>query len=74
MHIDDPIHDPGGGLDKQSPKSATNATDLSTMTPALGGDGRDGLLRKMRTFAEILNEEQNHRSILEVKLVRLNLI
>ena len=53
-------------------KSAANANDQSTMTPAMGGDRGDCLPRKMRTFAEILNEEQNYRNILEVKLIRLN--
>ena len=64
------IHDPGGGM--ETLKSAANANDQSTMTPAMGGDRGDCLPRKMRTFAEILNEEQNYRNILEVKLIRLN--
>ena len=32
------------------------------------------LPRKLRNFAEILNEEKHHRNILEVKLVRTNVI
>ena len=41
-----------------------------TMTPAVGGDGDKSLPSKMRSFAEILNKEKQHRNILEVKLIR----
>ena len=54
-------------------KVAATALPLSTMTPALGGDRLDNT-RKLRNFAEILNEEKHHRNILEVKLVRTNFI
>ena len=42
----------------------------STMTPAVGRDSVDSLPCRMRSFAEILNEEKHHRNILEVKLTR----
>ena len=46
-------------------------TNLSNpMTLAHGGDSSDKTPRRLRNFAEILNEEQHHRNILEVKLVR----
>ena len=67
------IHDPGGGGPPIPPAhqvAATATTDLSSMTPALGGDSADSLPRRMRNFAEILNEDQHHRNILEVKLMR----
>ena len=53
---------PGGGLPH---------TNLSNpMTPAHDGVSSDKTPRRLRNFAEILNEEQHHRNILEVKLVR----
>ena len=46
-------------------------TTLSNpMTPASGGGSTDKTPYKMRNFAEILNDEQHHRNILEVKLIR----
>ena len=65
------LPDPGGkgggsNTNYETFKDAA-AKNLSTMTPAMGGDSGDSLPRRMRTFAEILNEEQNHRNILEVK-------
>ena len=54
---------PGGG-----PK--TNQSVSNSMTPAAGGDGVDNTNRRLRTFAEILNDDQQHRNILEVKLFR----
>ena len=39
------------------------------MTPAEGGGNSS---RRMRTFAEILHDKQNHRNILEVKIARMN--
>ena len=42
----------------------------NTMTPANGGDSSDKIPPRMRNFAEILNDEQHHRNILEVKLTR----
>ena len=41
-----------------------------TMTPAVGRDSEQSQPCKMRSFAEILNEEKLHRNILEVKLIR----
>ena len=67
------IHDPGGGGPPDHPGhiAATTANnDLSSMTPALGGDSVTSLPRRMRSFAEILYDDQQHRNILEVKLVR----
>jgi hypothetical protein len=40
------------------------------MTPAVGRDSEQSQPCKMRSFAEILNEEKLHRNILEVKLIR----
>ena len=67
------IHDPGGGVNP--PGHPVNGAppvnpDLSTMTPAAGRGSEDSLPGRLRNFAEILNEEQHHRNILEVKLVR----
>ena len=46
-------------------------TSLSNpMTPASGGGSSDKTPCRMRNFAEILNDEQHHRNILEVKLIR----
>ena len=42
----------------------------NTMTPANGGDSSDKIPPRMGNFAEILNDEQHHRNILEVKLIR----
>ena len=66
------IHDPGGGLNTQHKDqvAAIVNPDLSTMTPASGGDRTGSLPRKLRNFAEILNDEKLHRNILEVKLTR----
>ena len=50
------IPDPGGG---------ENVSSEKTTTPAMGGGSK-----RMRTFAEILHEEQNNRNILEVKISR----
>ena len=71
---------PGGGpsqntLPPQNTLSPQNTlpphNNLSnTMTPARGGDSSDKTPNRMRNFAEILNDEQHHRNILEVKLVR----
>ena len=41
-----------------------------TMTPAVGRDSEQSQPCKMRSFAEIMNEEKLHRNILEVKLIR----
>ena len=66
------IHDPGGGppLHQPSLKAAAATTDLLSMTPAFGGDSVDSLPRRMRSFAQILNDDQHHRNILEMKLIR----
>ena len=42
----------------------------NAMTPANGGDSSDKIPPRLRNFAEILNDEQHHRNILEVKLTR----
>ena len=47
-----------------------NPVMSNPMTPAAGGDSVDNSHRRLRNFAEILNDEQNHRNILEVKLTR----
>ena len=65
-------HDPGGGpqhLGSPTTASSTNP-NLSSMTPATGGDRNDSFPGRLRNFAEILSEEQHHRNILEVKIVR----
>ena len=54
----------------KNPPAATTSNDLSSMTPTMVGDRLDDLPCRMRNFAEILNEEQHHRNILEVKLIR----
>ena len=38
-----------------------------TMTPAAGRGSEESLPCRLRSFAEILNEEKLHRNILEVK-------
>ena len=63
----------GGGQGPQPNQTAQQAPQhngQTTMTPAIGGDGVQGPPCKMRSFAEILNEEKQHRNILEVKLTR----
>ena len=53
------------------PHSTLPHTTLSNpMTPASGGGSSDKTPCRMRNFAEILNDEQHHRNILEVKLIR----
>ena len=54
---------PGGG-------TKLNQSLFNAMTPAQGGDSTDSSFCKMRNFAEILNEDQQHRNILEVKLYK----
>ena len=69
-------HDPGpgpGGGGQPSHHAAANATELSSMTPTLGGDSADSLPRRLRSFGEILHEDQHHRNILEVKLTKTNM-
>ena len=56
------------------PPAPSASQDVSSMTPAQGGDRLDNLPCRMRNFAEILNEEQHHRNILEVKLVRTSVM
>ena len=52
----------GGGQNPNPPVisynvAATANLDLSTMTPASGGDSEGSLPCRMRNFAEIINEE-----------------
>ena len=66
-------HDPGGGpppLGLPASVALHANQDLSTMTPAAGRDSEGSPPGRMRNFAEILNDEQHHRNILEVKLWR----
>ena len=65
-------HDPGGGPQHLGSSITVPSTNpnLSSMTPASGGDRDASYPGRLRNFAEILSEEQHHRNILEVKLVR----
>ena len=55
---------PGGGAKLQY-------CQPSAMTPASGGDSVGDKKVKMRSFAEIMNDELLHRNIIEIKLNRL---
>ena len=69
-HIQDPGGGPHGNLLLPNQAVPTAINDLSSMTPASGGDSVDSLPRRLRSFAEILHDDQHHRNILEVKLIR----
>ena len=59
---------PGGGPPHNI--SPPHASLSNPTTPASGGGSSDRTPYRMRNFAEILNDEQHHRNILEVKLIR----
>ena len=59
---------PGGGPPHNI--SPPHAYLSNPTTPASGGGSSDKTPYRMRNFAEILNDEQHHRNILEVKLIR----
>ena len=61
--------DPGGGTSLSSNSFAAVTKEmLSSTTPASGGGSNNSSPSRLRSFAEILNEEKLHRNILEVKI------
>ena len=70
--LESTAYDPGGGPKGSSISENSGLSYSSATAPATGG-GSDSSKPRMRTFAEILHEEQNHRNILEVKLERLSI-